>query len=93
MYSRVYVEITNICNTKNFNLLINNSSSYEEKLELKIGTTVTKGGVEVEEGEEIFERQILRYTVVLKNTTSKPLNNVKIKRSNLDLFIFNKSIC
>lgn len=46
---------------------------------LTVGMTVTKGGQEVEEGEEIFERQILRYTAILKNTTNKELNNLKIK--------------
>ena len=38
-----------------------------------IGMNVTKGGQEVQDGEEIFERQILRYTVVLKNTTSNTM--------------------
>lgn len=54
-------------------------NNQEEGPELLIGTQVTKGGTIVNENEDINERQILRYTTMVKNNSNKPITNIKLK--------------
>lgn len=78
--NQLITEISSIgAETEKREIVLEDCKEQVEYENVTIGMNVTKGGQEVQEGEEIFERQILRYTVVLKNTTSKTLNNVKIK--------------
>lgn len=78
--NQLITEISSIgAQTEKREIVLEDCKEQVEYENVTIGMNVTKGGIEVQEGEEIFERQILRYTVVLKNTTSKTLNNVKIK--------------
>ena len=46
---------------------------------LKIGTKVTRGGEEVTDGENINERQILRYTTIIENVSNETINNISLK--------------
>ena len=50
----------------------------EEVEKLKIGTQVTQGGRILTEEDSVFERQMLRYTVVVTNTSKQTLTNVKL---------------
>lgn len=50
----------------------------EEVEKLKIGTQVTQGGRVLTEEDSVFERQMLKYTVVVTNTSKQTLTNVKL---------------
>jgi len=56
-----------------------NEEDKKEVAELTIGTQVAQCGRVLSEGDEVFERQILRYTVVVSNTSSETISNIKIK--------------
>ena len=51
----------------------------QEFPELTIGTQVSQGGKILGETDSVYERQILKYTVVVRNTSNKTINNVVIK--------------
>jgi uncharacterized repeat protein (TIGR01451 family) len=51
----------------------------DESVQLTVGTQVSQGGTVLNEGDTVYERQILKYTVVLQNTSNKTINNIKIK--------------
>ena len=51
----------------------------EQTDKLAIGTKVTEAGILVEDGEVINERQILKYTVVVENTSKEEIRNLKIR--------------
>lgn len=46
---------------------------------LSIGTMVTRGGEDVKDGEDVNERQILRYTTIVENISNETINNIKLK--------------
>ena len=58
---------------------------------LHVGTNVTRGGITVEEGEKVNERQVLKYTAFIKNISDEQINNVVIKgrAHNANLFYWN----
>ena len=51
----------------------------QEFPELTIGTQVSQGGKILGETDSVYERQILKYTVVVRNTSDKTINNVVVK--------------
>ena len=51
----------------------------EETESLAIGIQATKGPNIIEDGEEINERQIVKYNVIIQNTSNEPINNIRIK--------------
>ena len=48
---------------------------------ISVGTQLQRGGVEIDESQEINEGQILRYNVIIKNTSNQEIRNVKVKAS------------
>lgn len=50
----------------------------EEVAELEIGTQVTQGGKVLKAEDSVFERQILKYTVVVTNPSKVPVKNIKL---------------
>lgn len=62
----------------------------EQVADLVVGTVVTKWQVQLSEGESVYERQVLEYTVVVTNNSEIPANNVKIKAcaENANLYYF-----
>lgn len=61
------------------NVQIEDCQIVEETPELSIGTQVARTGIALNEGDEVHEGQILRYTVVVTNKTSTPITNIKLK--------------
>jgi len=54
-------------------------NSKEQIATLTVGTQVSQGGTILNEGDTVYERQILRYTVVVKNDSNVTATNVKIR--------------
>ena len=50
----------------------------EEVEKFTIGTQVSQGGKVLTEEDSVYERQILRYTVVITNTSNEVLTNLKL---------------
>ena len=46
---------------------------------LRVGTKVTRGGEEITDGENVNERQTLRYTTIIENISNEPINNIVLK--------------
>ena len=46
---------------------------------LRVGTKVTRGGEEIADGENVNERQTLRYTTIIENISNEPINNIVLK--------------
>lgn len=46
---------------------------------LTVGTQVSQGGRVLGETDSVYERQVLRYTIVIKNTSNNIINNIKIR--------------
>lgn len=53
----------------------------EQVAELTIGTQVSQGGRILSEGDSVYERQVVKYTVVVKNTSNVTATNVVIRGS------------
>jgi uncharacterized repeat protein (TIGR01451 family) len=51
----------------------------DESVQLTVGMQVSQGGKVLAEGDSVYERQILKYTVVVQNTSSKTINNITVK--------------
>lgn len=51
----------------------------EEFSELTVGTQVSQGGVVLGETDFVYERQVLKYTVVVKNTSDVEVNDVLVR--------------
>ena len=45
---------------------------------LKIGTRATISGIDVVQGQEIYEGQIIRYSVLIENTSNSTINNIVV---------------
>lgn len=62
----------------------------EQVADLVIGTVVTKWQGQLSEGESVYERQALEYTIVVTNNSEIPANNVKIQANaeNANLYYF-----
>ena len=60
----------------------------EEVEKLKIGTQVSQGGRVLTAEDSVYERQILRYTVVVTNTSKETLTNIKLtgKAENANMY-------
>jgi hypothetical protein len=74
---------------------LDDSSNQEEVTsEITIGTIVSQCGNELSEGSSVYERQILRYTVIVKNTSGRTINNIKIKANaeNANMYYLKKWI-
>ena len=56
-----------------------NDENKEEVAVLTVGTQVSQGGTILGETDSVFERQILRYTIVVRNTSNVVANNVVIR--------------
>lgn len=60
----------------------------EETEKLQIGTQVSQGGKILTEEDTVFERQILKYTVVVTNISNEVLTNIKLigKAENANMY-------
>ena len=69
-----------------------NDENKEEVAVLTVGTQVSQGGTILGETDSVFERQILRYTIVVRNTSNVVANNVVIRANaeNANLYYFKK---
>jgi hypothetical protein len=55
------------------------TTNQEEVAQLTVGSIVSQSGTVLSESDSVYEREILRYTVIVKNTSGKTINNIKIK--------------
>ena len=58
-----------------------NEDNIQDVTNLIVGTEVSQGRTTLTATDSVFERQILKYTVVVRNTSNKTLNNVVVKGS------------
>ena len=84
----VYYKVGEVDRTKNIvvgletdekEITIDDFENVQDTEKLKIGTKVTRGGEEVTDGENINERQILRYTTIIENVSNETINNISLK--------------
>ena len=51
----------------------------EELNDVTVGTQVSQGGKTLGETDSVYERQVIKYTVVVKNTSNNTLTNILVK--------------